>query len=583
MLQEALQHMERLRNGQTNDDDDANDAVQMDVFLLQLPSDRITHLQQLSQLADSFNTFIAKSDILWHVGYPPVFGVHPSDEKIPHLRAVCHYGANVGDEWMAIRIMMELSQQYPIAIHVWDLSVGPILLIEGSEALPDWIENEDSPNNHEYTCWIVNGTVTLIRPTQQHELTLPFALDCLRNSKMTSSPDKLQTEISKTIMNDSLRRHQRTALVLPRRVAQLFQRAPQLANAAAIAYSKSPSIADVTKYDDWVWTTCSLARTNYAMIRTLEPRETPKLTPELKRIQRICRNEATPHVRHALELGMRLSAGLEMIVSKTNKQNHDSISMSPTERRVLDYWTGIDVACGGNGMWLQQTWQSGPRNSPIDISFILKCPVFERENEFPYPLTHAGMTLSQVVKCELGKRENANDVKFSMPRPEHVDDEAWLYRGDEELEKAIDKFETTTTQPQHASSQSMPMEETLPQQQQHLLDDMIGGFQKFMSEESEVEGIASSSSQKRQRPPVDEPVEINPRVFLNLMQHVLKSSPEELARNLNGLSDDPFFSEEDYALMEPGVRINEVDSEDSSEEIETIMVRVVRSNVSISQ
>jgi phosphosulfolactate synthase (CoM biosynthesis protein A) len=54
------------------------------------------------------------------------------------------------------------------------------------------------------------------------------------------------------------------------------------------------------------------------------------------------------------------------------------------------------------------------------------------------------------------------------------------------------------------------------------------------------------------------------------LHDVLKSSPEDLARNLNGIADDPFFSEEDYALMDPGIPVDDEDDSESSEEMEAM-------------
>jgi hypothetical protein len=58
------------------------------------------------------------------------------------------------------------------------------------------------------------------------------------------------------------------------------------------------------------------------------------------------------------------------------------------------------------------------------------------------------------------------------------------------------------------------------------------------------------------------------------LHDVLKSSPEDLARNLNGIADDPFFSEEDYALMDPGIPVDDEDDSESSEEMEAMYVSI---------
>lgn len=420
-----------------------------------------------------------------------------------------------------------------------------------------------------YNCWIVNGNITLIEPASE-DISLHSALDCLRNKEMISAPPKLQSELSKTITNDSIRQLQRTALVVPRPVARLLLHTPQLANAAALAYAKNPTPL-MQQHEDWVWTTCALARTNYAMLRTITPQDSPKLTPELKRIQRTCANEATLHLCHALDMGMHLMAGLDTLLKRQTKDAKDSTGMSPMERRVLQYWTGTDVACGGDGFWLQQAWQMGPNKSPYDMTHVMKCPVFQYETVYPYPVSYLGVTMQKVICSELKQKPGDQEV-FMIPRPDDVDDEGWIHRGDEALEEAIAKRDATYRQEDQSGSSTFVSPDS-PQEQQ--LDDMLGGFQEFMAGESEMEGIAHDSEPtKRDRPCPSDSLHINPRVFLNLMQNVLKSSPEDLARNLNGVTDDPFFSEEDYALMEPGVCVDEDEAESTSgdsEEIETIM------------
>jgi hypothetical protein len=556
LLQEALAYMENVRNGQI--DGGAQDLLQIDVHDSHPLSDRISQFQRLSQRAAEFNNDIAQCDYQWHVGYPPVFGIHVTD-GLPHLRATCRYGDNVGDEWMVIRCMMELSKKFPtMAIDCWDLDVGPILLIEGSEGLPDWL-SEGNVDDSRFICWIINGNITLIGPTIS-DPSLHEALESLRNDESLSTPPKLQAELEKTIMNDSIRRCHRTALVVPRPVARLLQQSPELANAAAVAYAKSPSLAVMQQHEDWVFTTCSLARTNYAMLRTVPPQDTPKLTPELKRIQRTCSNEATPHLHFALDIGMHLTAGFDRLLKQKSETVDEGVGISRMERRILQYWTGIDVACGGDGSWLQQAWEMGPTKSPYDITYIMKCPVFQHESMFPFPVSQPGVSMQQVIQSKL-KRKESKDELFEVPRPEDVDDEVWIHRGEEALEEAMAK-----RGPTEMTTNSFSMEE--PQEQQ--LDEMIGGFQQFMSGESELEGVAHKEKKKRNRPSIDEPIVINPIVFLNTLHDVLKSSPEDLARNLNGIADDPFFSEEDYALMDPGIPVDDEDDSESSEEMEAM-------------
>jgi hypothetical protein len=565
LLQEALEYMERLREGEL-DDDEMQDALQLEVYDLQSPSDRIERLQQLAELACAFNSHIQESEYLWHAGYSPVFGVHvsPEGEGIPHLRAVCRYGDNVDDERWALRLMVEASRKHPtVAIGCWDLDVGPILLIEGSSGLPDWL-SEGHVEDSRHLCWIVKGEFTLIGPTTLG-FSLPSALDCLQRNRMLTTPSQLQTEIKNTLdsIHSTHHRH-RTAVVVPRPVARLLQHVPGLANAAAVAYSKSPLA--LKSHQDWVWTTCTLARTNYAMLRTVVGPETCKRNPsaELKRFQRACSNEATPHVRHALEVGMNLTAGLDILLEQRVKDDGGGLTskIPPIQRRVLHHWTRLDMECGGDGSWLRQAWQMGPNKSQCDLTHIMKCPVHEYEHEYPYPLLHPGLSMPQLIRSEM-KQKSKDNKRYVIPLPEDVDDEGWMHVGDEALEQAMAKTRAS----------SVPEDHTLmgEARRKQELDDVLGGFETFMTGDSEIEGV--SHTDRSAAPGTDDPVEINPRVFLNLLHAVLKATPEDLARTLTNDSKDPYFSAEDYALMEPDDSSQDESASVGEAEMDKLMVR----------
>ena len=571
LLQEALEYMERLRQGEV-DEDNKKDALQLDVYDMQSHSDRVERLLQLAQLASVFNAHFQESKYLWHTGCPPVFGIHVSPEGIPHLRALCQYGDNVDDEWIAIRLMVEASHKHPtVAIDCWDLDVGPILLIEGSSGLPEWL-SDGYVEDARHLCWIVRGEVTLIGPTTIG-FTLKKALDCLQQEQMLIKPAQLQREIKNTV--DGIHtNHQRTAVVVPRPVARLLQHSPELANAAAIAYVKSPIVRNA--HEDWVWTTCTLARTNYAMLRTVsskKPQE--KLSAELKRFRRACSNEATPHVQHALEVGMHLTAGFDaLLLQRVNDEGSDA-ELPPIQRRVLQYWTRLDIECGGDGDWLRQAWHMGPNQSQRDITHILKCPVYEDEHDYPYPLLHPGLSMQQVIKAEM-RRKPKNEERYLIPLPKDVDDEGWMHCVDEALEEAMAKKSVSVPEG-HTS--------TMEARREQELEEMLQGFEKFMSGESEIEGIFHAEPPKQQmstspegsmqhrfaRGP-DQTVEINPRIFLNFMHEVLKATPEDLARKLTGVCKDPYFSEEDYSLMEPDDSSDDEANSHSIVEMDTLMV-----------
>jgi hypothetical protein len=272
----------------------------------------------------------------------------------------------------------------------------------------------------------------------------------------------------------------------------------------------------------------------------------------------VCQREATPHLKHAWQIGVRLTAGVDYVVGEQYRHksesgirdNNNSAGVpSITQQRVLQGWTQVDRASGGDGQWLLEAWQAGPNRAQVDLSPFLQCPVFESElqdtKSVPCPLSHPQETLRQQVKSELRrkhtKKEEAMEASlFVMPRAEDVHSDDWLNNGDSQM-----KTEAHTS----------VSEETRP------VDSMLEGFKGFMGAESDFEGVShdqpnnskrlqseSQPSNPSQEQDLGEPVRINPRVFLNMLQNVLKSSPEDVSTMLQ--ERDPFFSEADYALME---------------------------------
>jgi hypothetical protein len=270
---------------------------------------------------------------------------------------------------------------------------------------------------------------------------------------------------------------------------------------------------------------------------------------------------------------MNLTAGLDVLLEqRVNDDDGLAPKIPPIQRRVLHHWTRLDIECGGDGNWLRQAWQMGPNQSKIDLTHIMKCPVHEYEHQYPYPVLHPGLSMPQLIRSEM-KQKSKDKKRFVTPRPEDVDDEQWMHQGDEALEKATAK----------KSAYYVPADHNLTVEE---LDDVLGGFEKFMAVDSEIEGISHTepgkehmsvapekSTQHRTARGSDDPFEINPRVFLNLLHEVLKATPKDLALKLTKVSKDPYFSAEDYALMEPDDSSEDESDSRGEPEMDKLMVR----------
>lgn len=66
------------------------------------------------------------------------------------LRGRTNYGDSVGDEWIVVYLLRELSRQFPEAwVQVVDTD-GEFLLIEAANALPKWLNPEVAENRVRY-------------------------------------------------------------------------------------------------------------------------------------------------------------------------------------------------------------------------------------------------------------------------------------------------------------------------------------------------------------------------------------------------------------------------------------------------
>jgi hypothetical protein len=508
LLQHALQK-ERQQSVDPAEYGDKN-AIILDVYSLKEGLDHISHLLHLAELSGKCNRFLQSQDYSWHYGGDgPVFGVHVGSEGVPCLRAYCRYGPSVLDEWMAVDFMNDMSKSLKedIAISCWDAEDGQVILIQSSDTLPEWAD-EDPTDNHRYACWIRQGQIQLFR---QPHISLQDALKELRNQKddKSSTHPNIQNSLNQWLefnRKNSLA-SQRTPLVVPRKIATLLRKRPDLVHAAIQAFSDNIELPppDLSQHEDWVWTTHALSRTNYAMARTMVSSEwklpdfLPPIGVEVKRYKRKCAMETTPHLQYAVQLGVRIVAGFEFL-SKSKWE-------APSLEQRIAHWCRLEQDCQGGKQqsWILESFQQGPNHSDYSLEHILKCPVFPEENGnltlYSYPEVSIRQQLVQAQK------DMDLDQDFPMPLSDQVDDESWLVLGGGDNPDSND------------------------------LDGMLSRFQNFMVQPSDVEGVVSSQPNTTRR-------EIRPRIFMNILHTVLKGEA------LSFPTSDPFFYQEDYDLMD---------------------------------
>lgn len=505
-----------------------------------------------------------------------------------------------------------------VAAAAWDAEDGQIILIQMADLLPEWLD-EDSTDNHRHACWLYRGNVQHfgkahlpLREAMQQLKRLRSecqgggtAVDAMDPS--ASSHPRLQRALeywlNLNVQESQLR--QRTPLVLPRKVAKFLHDRPNLVHAAIQAFcehlqeDESPSppassslssspigLPDLTKYTDWVWAVHTMSRTNYAMARTVvsslgwtsPDAVPPNVGVEVRRYKRQCSMDATAHLKHAVALGVRVVVGLEYALAATTA-TYSSATARPLSSLLerMTYWTRIETECSshlnGNNLGkspnsssasntttILQSFSQGPNNSDLDLTFVLKCPVYPEEDHNWTVLSHPQLSLREQILqgLKVASKEDNNDPgdedRFWMPRSDQVDSEDWM-----ELLQ-----EGSSTESNGGGKGSVESVQDLNR--------MMSRFQAFMNQPSDVEGVATGSrsfhDHQAGRPDktssqaeTSDEMEIRPHIFLNILHAALKG--EELKFPRAEIAD-PFFYKDDYDLMNDDF----VDGEDD-DDIET--------------
>jgi hypothetical protein len=611
LLQQALHHRRGLE-GET--------TLLVDVYWIGQVDSIQDHWLQLASLAVTWNQALQALNYPWFAGGDgPVFGVHASSSSnlgdinkkddtlkslnhasIPHLRAACIYGTCVADEWKLIQFVMHQSIDTPhVAVEVWDVEDGQVLLIESAHHLPAWVD-EHGPEWSRHVCWIRQGHVGLIPPHSStatsarmaSPMTRQEALQCLYkngNSRFTVIPsiqmcirNKLQS------LQDSLWKRHTAAVALPRAVADMWTRRPDLMHSAMAAFAHHA--ADELPYTPlhttlagpWVWCTGSFSRTAYALMRhqvtpphwmdstSVPPRYQ---SPSLQRLRRLGACDATPHVHAAVGVGVRIVAGLDHLLQQQQQNSHEKQPAAVTsqgEHRVLHAWvpllrqqslkTEMSNVSASNSIdpaaWIVEAWRAGPQKSRYNLDAVLKCPVYETEvHGLPTPLSHPDQSIQQQLRRELQKEPSVRD--YSMPRASEVDSEEWMNipLTDEEMDRhgRVQSF----AQQGVKASRTDDM-----QSQEDTARQIMDTIHAFTNQKSEVQGFSGNHSDH-------EPARINPTLFLQLFHHVLQAptAKDIVFPNPSNRDSDPYFLREDYDALD--------DSDDEEGEVDDAILETM--------
>lgn len=259
------------------------------------------------------------------------------DGKVPHLRALVKYGPHPMDEQYALALILNLSRdlytQYQIitAVSCWDVDDGQILLIEGADSIPDWVDDVVGVEGMTNRVYVVNGKIQILDPSikssKEHQthnnnygndqsiynLTVKQSLLSTMSKMKENNGEK---EITTTKLNDAIHEWlkpflsvtnermdlntkrtllkdyvQTAAIVLPLRIALLIQQRPDLMSCAILQFcakapdelldkkrkkklSSEPSSTTTSgdlysiQFENLVFTTITISKSLYAMLLT---------------------------------------------------------------------------------------------------------------------------------------------------------------------------------------------------------------------------------------------------------------------------------------------------------------------------
>jgi hypothetical protein len=201
------------------------------------------------------------------------------------------------------------------------------------------------------------------------------------------------------------------AIVVPMQLALVLQYRPDLIPVAILTFCRRVSDnvttvhegvadnaanCDLIPFENLVFTKIMIPKILYAMLLTAAGQLPPPMkiprhykSMELNRIKRQCENGgmAYTYFRHSIETGMRLSLGYEWIVTDNQTKAKGVFSaLRPllccsVEERITNHTRRIDIEGGGDGQWIQSSWEVGPNHSSTDddIGPLVKCPVWYPE------------------------------------------------------------------------------------------------------------------------------------------------------------------------------------------------------------
>lgn len=126
-------------------------------------SSRLTSLDELFALQAKLSNWISNhsQDYIWH-HHPFSLSIIVPDSSAEelHLGGTINFGDNIEDEWFIVYLFLKMTKEMEdekLSISIQD-DDGQFLLIEAADALPEWL----NPENSENRVWLRNGQICIV-------------------------------------------------------------------------------------------------------------------------------------------------------------------------------------------------------------------------------------------------------------------------------------------------------------------------------------------------------------------------------------------------------------------------------------
>lgn len=259
-----------------------------------------------------------------------------NDHGLVYLHGSSYFGDAIEDEWLIVYLLRELSKtSNDLWIRVFD-SDGEFLLVEAANVLPPWLSPEIDANR----VWINRGSLYLI-PLQDKADKRPLALNQAIEHIRGGTESLLQSSLVEAEAFYRLDKYpgqiqnamHHSLTTIPRKVAYILHEKPAAIATAVEAFYLRDSVSMKSLLStsgkpsfpplDLVTVGVKYSKVLYAQLKSQRFTPPPAWTSIMEKAEsQMGSAEATQENVARLEVGMKLTCGLEMLISNATTKNN---------------------------------------------------------------------------------------------------------------------------------------------------------------------------------------------------------------------------------------------------------------------